>query len=99
MDVCIAEFSGTLEERFLYFRQEHLYGRRETGLRDERFAFLSRPVAAGKRHASFLHILGSNLHADGNAAHLPIIELESRTDIVAIVHFEANARILEFLED
>ena len=66
-------------------------------MRDKGLAFPARTVTAGESDGFLFNILGADLHADRNPAHFPIVEFEAGTDVVAVIHLDANARGFEFL--
>ena len=89
MDVRITEFGSTLEERNLDLGEQILHSLGKTSLLDEGFALPARSVAASEGDRPLLHILGPDLHADGDAAHFPIVELEARR-LLSFVHLDPH---------
>ena len=99
MDIRVSVFSGSLEKSCLDLGQQTVHGGGNAFLGDERLPFASGPVAAGEGDAALLHIPGTDLHPDGHAAHLPVVELEAGADVIAIVHLNPDAGLLELQED
>ena len=59
-------------------------------MREEGFALPARFIPARQSDGAFLDILGADLDAQGHAAHLPIVELESGRYLGAIIHFDTH---------
>src|SRR5438552_12512806 len=69
-----AKEQGAIIERLLNFRQQGFQPLLEAFLGYKRLALLAWLIATSDADSPFLDVLGSNLHAHGNAFQLPFVE-------------------------
>src|SRR5437899_5320156 len=86
-----AKEQGAIIELLLNFRQQGFQPLLEAFLGYKRLALLAWLIATSDADSPFLDVLGSNLHAHGNAFQLPFVEFVAGTVLLAVVYFKAQS--------
>src|SRR6266853_1783744 len=97
--VCFTERQRAVKERFLNLDEQLLHRPGNAVLGNEAFPFLARPVAARQHDAALGDVLRPDLHPQRDAAHFPVVKLETGALSFALVHFDANLRLRKLFAD
>ena len=91
----LAKRQRAIEQRLLNFNQQRAHRSRDPVLVDERLPFFPRTVASRQHHRILRHILRAQFHPQRNAAHFPVVKLESRAGAFALVELHPNVGVHE----
>src|SRR5713226_9046019 len=95
MRVGFAECQSLVMQRLLNFGEQAFDGGGQAGQRRADLPFSARTVAAREDGGLLSDVLGSELDAQGNAAHFPVVELPAGAGAFALVERNANVGLRE----
>src|ERR1700677_1212958 len=89
----LAKRQRAIEQRLLNLNQQRAHRSRDPVLVDERLPFFPRTVASRQHHRILRYILRAQFHPQRNAAHFPVVKLESRAGAFALVELHPNVGV------
>ena len=90
------EAQRAVVERLLHLCEQLLDALGQSVLRNKRLAFAPRHVAARECDCAFLNVARAQLDAQGHALDFPLVELEARRQMRAVVQLPTKTRALDF---